>query len=133
MLTFYYQPDHMKKLPPLSTLAKMVCESNHNPKGGSQSVFYRYRSASENFFLTSVDSKGQIVKKANHSKDEARLPACQRHQVDTYLRLYHQLKEHMDALTEQIRQAAAADPRVHLRMTIPDYQWLLRLYNESLP
>ena len=50
---------------------------------------------------------------------KAHLPSYQRHQVDTYLKLYHQLKEHTDALTKQIRQAAGADPRAQLLMTIP--------------
>ena len=50
---------------------------------------------------------------------KAPLPPYQRRQVDTYLKLYHQLKEHTDALTKQIRQTAAHDPRAQLRMTIP--------------
>lgn len=50
---------------------------------------------------------------------KAQLPSYQRHQVDTYLKLYHQLKAHTDELTKQIRQTAARDPRAQLLMTIP--------------
>jgi transposase len=50
---------------------------------------------------------------------KAQLPPYQRHQVDTYLELYHQLKEHTDALTKQIKQTADSDPRAQLLMTIP--------------
>lgn len=50
---------------------------------------------------------------------QAQLPPYQRHQVDTYLGLYHQLKEHTDALTKQIKQTADSDPRAQLLMTIP--------------
>lgn len=50
---------------------------------------------------------------------EAQLPSYQRTQVETYLALYHQIKEHTDALTQQIRQTAACDPRAQLLMTIP--------------
>jgi transposase len=39
--------------------------------------------------------------------------------VDTYLKLYHQLKAHTDALTKQIRPTAACDPNAQLLMTIP--------------
>jgi transposase len=50
---------------------------------------------------------------------EAQLPSYQRDQVETYLALYHQIKEHTDALTQQIRQRASCDPRAQLLMTIP--------------
>jgi transposase len=49
----------------------------------------------------------------------AELPLYQRRQVDTYLRLYHPLKEHVDALTKQIQQIAKSDPMAQLLMTIP--------------
>lgn len=49
----------------------------------------------------------------------ARIPEYQRHQVDTYLTLYQQLKEHTDALTKQIKQYAADNPMAQLLMTIP--------------
>jgi transposase len=50
---------------------------------------------------------------------KAQLPAFQRRQVDTYLTLYQQLKEHTDALTKQIKQRAADNPSAQLLMTIP--------------
>jgi transposase len=50
---------------------------------------------------------------------EVQLPLYQRCQVDTYLRLYHPLKEHVDALTKQIKQKAKVDPMARLLMTIP--------------
>ncbi len=58
-------------------------------------------------------------KKGLQFLSQAQLPHYQRHQVDTYLKLYHQLKEHTDDLTKQIRQTAASDPRAQLLMTIP--------------
>lgn len=50
---------------------------------------------------------------------EANLPLYQRHQVDTYLAFYHQLKEHTEALTKQIKQYAKDNPMAQLLMTIP--------------
>lgn len=50
---------------------------------------------------------------------EVLLPDYQRQQVDTYLALYHPLKEQVDMLTKQIKQAAKADPMAQLLMTIP--------------
>jgi transposase len=50
---------------------------------------------------------------------QVQLPSYQRHQVDTYLGLYQQLKEHTVALTEQIKQAATRDSMAQLLMTIP--------------
>jgi transposase len=50
---------------------------------------------------------------------QAPLPMYQRHQVDTYLKLYHQLKEHTEALTQQVKQYAKDDPMAQLLMTIP--------------
>ena len=47
------------------------------------------------------------------------LPHYQRHQVDTYLNLYTQIKEQTDALTKQIKQQANSDPKAQLLMTIP--------------
>ncbi len=35
---------------------------------------------------------------------QAQFPLYQRHQVDTYLKLYHQLKEHTEALIQQVKQ-----------------------------
>jgi transposase len=49
----------------------------------------------------------------------AQLPPYQRDQVDTYLKLYRQLKDHTDALTKQIKRTADGDPRAQLLMTIP--------------
>jgi transposase len=43
----------------------------------------------------------------------------QHHQVDTYLKLYHQIKEHTEALTQQVKQYAKDDPMAQLLMTIP--------------
>lgn len=50
---------------------------------------------------------------------QAELPSYHRRQVDTYLDLYHPLKEQVDALTEQIKQLAKQDPMAQLLMTIP--------------
>ncbi len=50
---------------------------------------------------------------------DAELPHYQRRQVDTYLHLYHPLKEQVDALTKQIKQQAKTDPMAQLLMTIP--------------
>ena len=50
---------------------------------------------------------------------EVPLPDYQRHQVDTYLALYYPLKDQVDMLTKQIKQAAKVDPMAQLLMTIP--------------
>lgn len=50
---------------------------------------------------------------------QAELPDYQRHQVDTYLGLYHPLKEQVDRLTEQIKSKAKGNPMAQLLMTIP--------------
>ena len=50
---------------------------------------------------------------------QAQLPDYQRHQVDTYLSLYQQLKEQADALTLQVKQYANDNPMAQLLMTIP--------------
>jgi transposase len=50
---------------------------------------------------------------------QAPLPKYQRHQVDTYLNLYTQIKEQTDELTDQIKHYARSDPRAQLLMTIP--------------
>ena len=50
---------------------------------------------------------------------QAQLPLYQRHQVDTYLAFFHQLKEHTEALTKQIKQSASSNPMAQLLMTIP--------------
>ena len=47
------------------------------------------------------------------------LPLYHRRQVDTYLELYRQLKNHVDMLTKKVRQAAKNDPMAQLLMTIP--------------
>ena len=47
------------------------------------------------------------------------LPVYQRHQVDTYLALYWQLKDHVDILTNQVKHEAKNDPMAQLLMTIP--------------
>jgi transposase len=50
---------------------------------------------------------------------QVRLPAYQREHVDTYLTLYHQLKEQTDALTKEVHQRAKANEMAQLLMTIP--------------
>jgi transposase len=50
---------------------------------------------------------------------QAKLPSYQRHQVDTYLTIYHQLNEHSKALTKKISQTANSNPKARLLMTIP--------------
>lgn len=50
---------------------------------------------------------------------KAVLPIYQRHQVDTYLQFYAALKEQVDALTAQIKQATKETPMAQLLMTIP--------------
>jgi len=50
---------------------------------------------------------------------DTQLPLYQRHQVDTYLKLYHPLKEHVDLLTNQIKRTAKLNPMAQLLMTIP--------------
>ncbi len=47
------------------------------------------------------------------------LPSYQRHQVDTYLTLYQQLKAHTEVLTKQVKHYALDDPMAQLLMTIP--------------
>lgn len=67
----------------------------------------------------SVPASDLFGKKGLAFLSDAELPAYQRRQVDTYLRLYHPLKENVDALTDQIKQIAKADPMAQLLMTIP--------------
>ena len=50
---------------------------------------------------------------------QTQLPDYQRHQVDTYLSIYEQLKEQTDALTQQIRHSAKSNTMAQLLMTIP--------------
>lgn len=50
---------------------------------------------------------------------EAKLPKHHRHQVNTYLTLYLQLKEHTEALTKQVKQYASCNEMAQLLMTIP--------------
>lgn len=50
---------------------------------------------------------------------EAKLPKHHRHQVNTYLTLYLQLKEHTEALTKQVKQYASCHEMAQLLMTIP--------------
>jgi transposase len=50
---------------------------------------------------------------------EAKLPQHHRHQVNTYLTLYLQLKEHTEALTKQVKQYASCNEMAQLLMTIP--------------
>jgi len=50
---------------------------------------------------------------------EAKLPKHRRHQVNTYLTLYLQLKEHTEALTKQVKQYASCHEMAQLLMTIP--------------
>lgn len=50
---------------------------------------------------------------------QAQLPDYQRHQVDTYLSLYQQLKVQADALTLQVKHNAKDNPMAQLLMTIP--------------
>ena len=72
--------------------------------------------AKNNLNVASTDLFG---KQGLEFLSQAQLPFYQRHQVDTYLSLYHALKEQVDALTEQIKQAAKVDPMAQLLMTIP--------------
>lgn len=50
---------------------------------------------------------------------QAKLPPYQRKQVNTYLTLYLQLKEHTEALTKQVKQYASGNEMAQLLMTIP--------------
>jgi len=50
---------------------------------------------------------------------EVQLPVYQRKQVNTYLTIYHQIKEPTDDLTKQVRQLANANEMAKLLMTIP--------------
>ena len=50
---------------------------------------------------------------------QAPLPLYQRHQVDTYLKLYDQLNELSEALTKQVKHYANGDPTARLLMSIP--------------
>ena len=50
---------------------------------------------------------------------QAQIPLYQRHQVNTYLTLYHQLKEHTESLTEQVKEYAKTNAMAQLLMTIP--------------
>ena len=50
---------------------------------------------------------------------EAKLPQHHRHQVNTYLTLYLQFKEHTEALTKQVKQYASCNEMAQLLMTIP--------------
>ena len=72
--------------------------------------------AKNNFTLPASDLFG---KKGLAFLSQAQFPLYQRHQVDTYLKLYHQIKEHTEALTQQVKQYAKDDPMAQLLMTIP--------------
>lgn len=50
---------------------------------------------------------------------QVQLPDYQQHQVDTYLKLYQQLKVKTDALTLQVKHYAKENPMAQLLMTIP--------------
>lgn len=72
--------------------------------------------AKNNFTVPCTDLFG---KRGLEFLAQAQLPDYQRHQVDTYLTFYQQLKAQTDALTLQVKQYAKANPMAQLLMTIP--------------
>lgn len=59
---------------------------------------------------------------------EAHLPKYHREQLDTYLLIYNQLKEQVDALTKRIRAIADNNPMAQLLMTIPGIGHIIAMY-----
>lgn len=57
-----------------------------------------------------------------------KLPEYQRRHVETYLFLYKELKEHCDALSKQIKQAASNNTMAQLLMTIPGVGPITAMY-----
>jgi transposase len=62
---------------------------------------------------------------------EAALPDYHREQLETYLLLYNQLKDQVDALTKRIRSIADEHPMAQLLMTIPGIGPIISMYMVS--